>query len=166
MATVGFGTGTVSTIGELPAVGTEAPDALLVRTDMEAVQLSSIPGRRVLNIFPSIGTGVCQASVRNFNERAAQFENTAIMNISMDLPFALHGFCAAEGIEGVESYSAFRGSFAQDYGVQFTEGKFSGLCSRSIVIIDENNKVVYTEQVESTGQEPNYDAALSAIKSL
>ncbi len=166
MATVGFGTGMVSTIGELPAVGTEAPDALLVSTGMEPVNLSSIPGRRVLNIFPSIGTGVCQASVRSFNERAAQFENTSIMNISMDLPFALNGFCAAEGIEGVQSFSAFRGSFAQDYGVEFTEGKFAGLCSRSIVIIDENNQVVYTEQVPSTGQEPDYDAALAAIKAL
>ena len=164
MAMVEFGGGLVSTIGELPAVGTQAPDALLVDKDLNGVQLRSIPGKKVLNIFPSIGTGVCQNSVRNFNAKAAEFGDAKVLNISQDLPFAMIGFCAAEGIENVESYSTFRGNFSKDYGVEFTEGGFIGLCSRSIVILDENNQVIYTEQVPATGQEPDYAAALAALK--
>ena len=117
----------------------------------------------MLSIFPSIGTGVCQASVRRFNELAAGLENTTVLNVSVDLPFAVAGFCAAEGIEGVHVGSAFRSSFGDDYGVRLLDSKFEGLLARAIVVIDEDGTVTYTELVPQIGQEPDYDAAVAAL---
>ena len=163
MARVEFGNGMVSTIGELPPVGRKAPDSLLVDENLKSVQLSEITGRKILNIFPSIGTGVCQSQVRAFSKLAGQLGDTKVLNISLDLPFAMIQFCGAEGIENAANYSTFRGDFAVDYGVKFLEGGFEGLCSRSIVVIDAAGIVIYTEQVPATGQEPDYKALLAAL---
>ena len=128
MATTALGDDPAHTTGELPAVGEQAPDFTLVDTDLKEFSLADLPGRKVLSIFPSIGTGVCQASVREFNKRAAGLDDTTVLNISVDLPFALAGFCAAEGIEDVKVGSAFRSSFAEDYGVRLTTPS-SRVCS-------------------------------------
>lgn len=155
----------ISTVGSLPLVGSEAPDFELVGVDMEAVRLNDFDGKRVvLNIFPSVDTGVCATSVRTFNERAAGLENTAVVCVSQDLPMALGRFCAAEGIHNVVAASGFRSSFADDYGVRMTDGRLAGLCSRAVVVLDENHVVVLTEQVPEIGQEPDYDAAIDALR--
>lgn len=155
----------IHTSGNLPAVGSAAPDFNLLRNDLSAATLADYSGKKkILSIFPSIDTPVCAGSVRTFNQRAAALANTAVLNISADLPFAHKRFCAAEGISGVETLSSFRSSFAKDYGLEIAEGALAGLCSRAIVVLDENNKVVYTEQVPEIAQEPNYDAALAALK--
>lgn len=155
----------METIGSLPAVGSTAPDFNLVKVDLSTSALQDYRGSKVvLNIFPSIGTGVCQSSVRQFNQEAAELENTHVLCISKDLPFAQKEFCAAEGIENVEMLSDFRdGSFGRDYGVTYLGSKFEGLLSRAVVVVDENGTVLYTEQVPETGQEPNYKAALEAL---
>lgn len=163
MATTALGGNPAHTVGELPAVGDQAPDFTLVDTDLKEFSSADLPGRKVLSIFPSIGTGVCQASLRKFNELAAGLEDTTVLNVSVDLPFALAGFCAAEGIENVKVGSAFRSSFGEDYGVRMTDNKFQGLLARSIVVIDADGKVLYTELVPDTGQEPDYDAAITAL---
>ncbi len=165
MAEVKLGENTVHTSGSLPAVGGDAPDARLVRNDLSEMQLSSYAGKRVvLNIFPSIDTGVCAASVRKFNELAASLDNTAVLNISLDLPFAQKRFCGAEGIENVETLSAFKNnSFEEAYQVTMIDGGMQGFFSRAIVVVDENGDVVHAEQVPSIGQEPNYDAAIAVL---
>ena len=118
----------------------------------------------MLSIFPSIGTGVCQAGLRNFNKLAAGLEDTTVLNISVDLPFAVRDFCAAEGIEGVKVGSAFRSTFGDDYGMRLIDSKFEGLLARSVVVLDEDDKVLYTELVPSISQEPDYDAAIAALR--
>lgn len=153
----------IDTSGELPSKGTEAPASKLVKLDLSEVDLSAYSGKKVLNIFPSIDTPVCAASVREFNKRAAAKEGVTVLNISKDLPFAQKRFCGAEGLEGVECLSAYRSSFAQDYGVEITSGPLQGLCARAVLILDESNKVIYSEQVPEIGQEPNYEAALAAL---
>ncbi len=155
----------IETVGDLPAVGSAAPEFELVRHDLSGLTLESLKGSRVvLNIFPSVDTGTCAASVRKFNEKAAALENTQVVCVSADLPFALGRFCAAEGVDGVTTASAFRNpEFGEKYGVRFTTGPLKGLLSRSIVVIDESGKVIYTEQVSETVNEPNYDAALAAL---
>ena len=163
MATTALGDDPAHTVGELPAVGDKAPDFTLVDTDLKEFSLADIPGRKVLSIFPSIGTGVCQASVREFNKRAAALDDTTVLNVSVDLPFALAGFCAAEGIEDVKVGSAFRSSFAEDYGVRLTDSKFQGLLARAVVVVDADGKVVHTQLVPNIGQEPDYDAALASL---
>ena len=164
MADITFAGNPVHTVGELPAVGSAAPAFTLTDTDLGDVTLDSLKGKRVvLNIFPSVDTGVCATSVRTFNEKAAGLDNTVVVNASMDLPFALKRFCAAEGIENVTSASAFRSSFADDYQVRMTDGPLAGLTSRAVVVIDSDGKVVYTEQVPEIGQEPDYSAALDAL---
>lgn len=163
MATITQGGNPAHTVGELPAVGEKAPEFTLVDTDLKEFGSADLSGRVVLNIFPSIGTGVCQASVRRFNELAAGLEGTTVVNVSLDLPFALKGFCAAEGIEDVKVGSAFRSSFGEDYGVRLLDNNFAGLLARSVVVIDENGTVTYTELVPDTGQEPDYDAAVAAL---
>lgn len=165
MAEIKLGENTVNTSGNLPAVGSDAPDATLVANDLSEVQLSSYAGKRVvLNIFPSIDTGICGASVRKFNEAAASLENTAVINVSVDLPFAQKRFCGAEGIENAISLSAFRdGSFDSGYGVTMTDGKMKGFFSRAVVVVNEKGDVIYTEQVPQIGQEPNYEAALAVL---
>lgn len=164
MATTALGDAPAHTTGELPAVGEKAPDFTLVDADLAEYTLADVPGRRVLSIFPSIGTGVCQASVRRFNELAAGLEDTTVVNVSVDLPFALVGFCAAEGIENVKVGSAFRSSFGEDYGVLLTDSKFEGLLARAVVVLDADGTVTYTELVPQIGQEPDYDAALAALR--
>jgi thiol peroxidase len=164
MATTALGDTPAHTSGELPAVGEQAPDFTLVDADLKELSLADLSGRTVLSIFPSIGTGVCQASVRRFNELAAGLENTTVLNVSVDLPFALAGFCAAEGIDGVQVASAFRSSFAEDYGVRLTDTKFEGLLARAIVVLDADHKVLHTELVPQIGQEPDYDAAVAALR--
>ncbi|MCW2762639.1 MAG: tpx [Marmoricola sp.] len=163
MATTALGDAPAHTSGELPAVGDKAPDFTLVDTDLKEFSLTDLPGRKVLSIFPSIGTGVCQAALRRFNELAAGLDNTTVVNISVDLPFAVRDFCAAEGIEGVLVGSAFRSSFGEEYGVRLLDSKFEGLLARAVVILDEDGKVVYTELVPQIGQEPDYDAAIAAL---
>lgn len=153
----------VQTEGNLPAVGSPAPDVTLTGLDLADKKLSSIPGKRVLNIFPSVDTGVCATSVRTFNKRATEKPNVTVINVSMDLPFALKRFCGAEGIEKALSFSGFRSDFGKQYGVTLKSGGLSGLYSRAVVVIDESGKVLYTEQVPEIGQEPNYDAALSKL---
>lgn len=165
MATVTLKGDPIETVGELPARGNAAPDFTLVKTDLSEVSLSEFHGKNViLNIFPSIDTGVCAKSVRAFNERATGLENTAVVCISADLPFAAARFCGAEGIENVTTASSFRSSFGQDYGVAITSGPLTGLLSRAVVVIDTTGKVIYTEQVAETGQEPDYDSAIAALQ--
>jgi thiol peroxidase len=163
MATTALGDSPAHTTGELPAVGAKAPDFTLVDADLKEFSLSDLPGRKVLSIFPSIGTGVCQASVRKFNELAAGLEDTTVLNVSVDLPFALAGFCAAEGIDKVKVGSAFRSTFGQDYGVTLTDSKFEGLLARAVVVVDADGQVAYTELVPQIGQEPDYDAAIASL---
>lgn len=165
MAQITFKGTPIQTCGELPAKNSLAPDFTLVKQDLSDAGLSDYKGRRlVLNIFPSIDTGVCATSVRKFNEKAAALENTVVLCVSMDLPFAQSRFCGAEGIKNVVTASAFRSSFGDHYGVTIAEGLLAGLLARAVVVINESGKVIYTEQVPEIAQEPDYDAALAALK--
>ncbi|MGB5811209.1 MAG: thiol peroxidase [Polyangiales bacterium] len=151
------------TNGDLPAVGTKAPDFVLVGTDMGEKTLADFAGKKkILSINPSYDTPVCQVATRTFNQRAAGLDGVVVLMVSADLPFAQKRFCAAEGIEGVVPVSTFRGSFLQDYGVELVDGPLKGVSARAIVVIDENDQVVHTELVPDIAQEPDYDAALSA----
>lgn len=155
----------IETVGELPQAGTTAPDFSLVKQDLSETTLAAYKGKNlILNIFPSVDTGTCAMSVRTFNEKATTLENTQVLCVSADLPFAFSRFCGAEGISNVETASGFRASFGDDYGVKFKTGPLAGLYSRCVVIIDPTGKVIYTEQVAETADEPNYDAALAAVK--
>ncbi|MFY0627998.1 MAG: thiol peroxidase [Reichenbachiella sp.] len=154
----------ITTIGELPAVGTTAPEFELVKTDLSRVKLSEYTGRVILNIFHSVDTGTCAASVRKFNELASKMENTKVLCISRDLPFAMSRFCGAEGIENVEMLSDFvDGSFGKDYGLTFSTGPVAGLDARALIVLDENKKILHAEQVQEVVDEPNYDAALAVL---
>ena len=159
MATVTFKGSEVKTNGSLPAVGTTAPDFKLVGAGLNEISIADFKGKRVvLNIFPSIDTGVCATSVRNFNKLAAATDNVVVICVSKDLPFAQSRFCGAEGLDNVITASDFRyNSFATDYGVLFADGPLKGLMARSVVAVDENGKVLYTELVSETVEEPNYD---------
>ena len=164
MTTVTLQGNPIETSGKLPAVGSDAPPFTVVKQDLSEVSLDDFKGKKlVLNIFPSIDTATCAMSVRTFNQKAAELENTEVLCISMDLPFALGRFCGAEGIDKVTTASGFRSSFGKDYGLAFTTGPLTGLYSRSVVIVDESGKVVYTEQVGETVDEPDYEAALKAL---
>lgn len=165
MAKIMLGETPIHTRGELPAVGEPAPDFKLVGTDLAEHALSDFAGRSVvLNIFPSLDTAVCAASVRRFNEIASSRDNTVVLCISADLPFAHKRFCTAEGLENVVSLSTYRDAgFAQAYGVEMLDGKLAGLMSRAVVVVDAEGKVAYTEQVPAIGQEPDYEAALAAL---
>lgn len=164
MATTAFKDNPVTTSGDLPAVGSTAPAFTLVGTDLADLTSGSLAGKRVvLNIFPSVDTGVCAQSVRTFNEKAAGLDNTAIVNVSADLPFALKRFSADEGIENASSGSTFRGDFATDYGVKMADGPLAGLCARSVVVLDAEGKVLYTQLVDEITTEPDYDSALAAL---
>lgn len=155
----------VHTIGTLPAVGSTIKDFALVDSGLNVKTLENFDGKRkVFNIFPSIDTPTCAASSRKFNEEASGLDNTVVINVSKDLPFALGRFCAAEGLNNVETLSDFRSSFGDDYEVTITDSPLKGLLSRAVIVTDENNKVVYTEQVPEIADEPNYEAALSALK--
>lgn len=157
----------VSLTGEFIQVGAVAPEFSLVKGDLSSLTLNDVKGKyAVLNIFPSMDTGVCAASVRKFNELAAEMPNTVVLAISKDLPFAQSRFCSAEGIENVVSLSDYRytSDFAEKYGVLMTDGPLAGLLARAVVIINPEGKVIYTELVPEITQEPNYDAALAAIR--
>ncbi len=165
MANITFKGNPTHTVGDLPEVGTQAKDFTLVNSDLSEKKLSDYKGKKVvLNIFPSIDTGVCAASARHFNKDATALENTVVVNVSRDLPFALSRFCAAEGLDNVDVLSDFRGSFGEDYGVTLEDSPLHGLLSRAVVVLDEDGKVIYTEQVPEIGQEPNYEGALEAVK--
>lgn len=165
MAKITLGGTPINTLGELPKMGTIAKDFALVSEDLSEKTLSDFKGKRViLNIFPSIDTGVCAASARKFNEEVSSLENTVVINISKDLPFALSRYCAAEGLDNVINLSDFRGSFSKDYEVEIVDGPLKGLNSRAVIILDEEGKVIYTEQVPEIKQEPNYEVALSVLK--
>jgi thiol peroxidase len=158
MVTTQFKGNTVTTAGELPAIGSQAPDFTLVSTDMSEVSLSDYQGQWVLlNIFPSLDTGVCAASVREFNKRAADLDNTVVLNVSMDLPFAQARFCGAEGIDRAHTASAFRSNFGDDYGVRLEDSPMAGLLSRAVVVINPEGEVTYTQRVEEITTEPDYD---------
>ncbi|MCW2512131.1 MAG: Thiol peroxidase, Tpx-type [Mycobacterium sp.] len=152
-----------NTVGELPAVGTAAPDFTLTGTDLAAVTSADYRGKAfLLNIFPSVDTPVCAASVRTFNERAAE-SGIAVLCVSNDLPFAQSRFCGAEDIENVKTASGFRDSFGADYGITVADGPFAGLLGRAVVVVGADGNVTYTELVPEVSQEPNYDAALAAL---
>jgi thiol peroxidase len=165
MATITLKGNPLHTAGELPAKGSKAPDFKLINTDMASKSLADYAGKKlVLNIFPSVDTPVCAASVRKFNEEASKKENTVVLNISKDLPFALKRFCGAEGLEGVESLSEFKvQNFSEAYQVAMTDGPLAGLMSRAVVVLNEEGVVVHTEQVPEIAQEPDYEGALNAI---
>ena len=157
----------INTNGELPAVGSQAPDFSLVNGRLEDVSLANYAGKKkVLNIVPSLDTPVCAASARAFNEKASHFENTVILMVSADLPFAQGRFCESEGLKEVAAVSTFRGNFAKDYGVHIFDSMLAGLTARAVVILDENDKVIYTELVREITHEPDYDEALNAVKDL
>jgi thiol peroxidase len=164
MASITFKNTPVSTVGELPAKGSTLPAFELVGQDLGAVSSADLAGKRVvLNIFPSVDTGTCAMSVRTFNEVAAGLENTVVVCVSKDLPFAQARFCGAEGIENVVTGSAFRSSFGEDFGVTMADGPLAGLLSRAVVVTDAEGTVLYTEQVGAVSEEPDYDAARAAL---
>lgn len=156
----------VNTIGDLPKTGTQAPDFVLVKTDLSEIKLSDVKGKKViLNIFPSIDTPVCATSVRKFNAEAAGISNTVVLCVSRDLPFAHSRFCGAEGIDKVESVSDFRtGDFGKKYGIEIIDSPLAGLLARSVVAIDEKGMIVYSELVPETTSEPDYEGALKAVR--
>lgn len=165
MASITLGGNSIHTSGELPKVGSKAIDFNLVKTDLGTASLADFTGTRVvLNIFPSIDTGTCATSVRKFNEKASALENTKVLCISRDLPFAQKRFCGAEGLENVINLSDFKeGSFGKNYGLEITDGPLAGLHSRVVVVLDENGTILHTEQVNEIADEPNYEAALAVL---
>lgn len=165
MAKVTFKGSPVTTVGDLPAVGAAAPAFTLVGKDLSDVTLENLAGKTVvLNIFPSIDTPVCAASVRRFNAEAAALGDTVVLCVSADLPFAHGRFCSVEGLDKVVPLSVFRApEFGRDYGVAINEGPLRGLLSRAVVIIDETGTVKYTQQVAEITEEPDYEAALRAL---
>lgn len=166
MAKITLGGTETNTIGNLPEVGSQAPDFQLVSKDMKELTLASYHGQNViLNIYPSIDTGVCAMSTVKFNQEASNLENTRIVCVSKDLPFALSRYCKAEGIENLDNLTNFRdgGGFGEGYGVEIVDGAFKGLNARAIVVIDGEGKVIYTELVPEVGQEPNYEKALASL---
>lgn len=166
MATVTLKGNPVSTIGELPAVGSVAPAFELVKSDLSDLKSEDLAGKKViLNIFPSLDTSVCAASVRRFNIEASKMPDTRVVCISKDLPFAHSRFCTTEGIENVISASEFRSNnFGKSYGVMITDGPLRGLMARSVVVLDEAGKVIYNELVPEITREPDYQSALASLK--
>ncbi len=156
----------MNTAGELPQKGSMAPDFKAVKNDLSEIKLSDLKGKRVvINIFPSIDTGVCAASVRRFNKEASELKNTVVLCLSQDLPFAQARFCGAEGLTNVVTVSTFRNpEFNQGYGMLLKDGPMAGLMARSVVAVDEGGKVIYTELVGEVTNEPNYEAALACLK--
>jgi len=159
MASITLGGNPIHTQGELPKADSKAPDFNLIKTDLSSTSLSDYAGSKlVLNIFPSIDTGVCATSVRTFNQKASSLENTKVLCISRDLPFAQKRFCGAEGLENVENLSDFKtGSFGDAYGLTIVDGPLAGLHSRVVIVLDENGMVTYAEQLPEIAQEPNYE---------
>jgi thioredoxin-dependent peroxiredoxin len=165
MASVILGGNAINTNGELPKTGSKAPDFNLIKNDLSVVSLSDFAGKQlVLNIFPSIDTSTCATSVRQFNEKAAHLDNTAVLCISRDLPFAQKRFCGAENISNVMTLSDFReGKFGKDYGLEMMQGGFAGLHARAVIVIGIDGEIKYSELVPEIGNEPDYDVALNAL---
>jgi thiol peroxidase len=165
MSSITLGGNPVNTSGELPKIGTQLADFKLVKNDLSIATLADFSGKKVVfNIFPSIDTGTCAASVRKFNETAANLTNTVVLCVSRDLPFAQKRFCGAEGIENVENLSDFKdGSFGKTNGLEITDGVLAGLHSRAVIVIDEKGTILHTEQVNEIADEPNYEAALAVL---
>jgi thiol peroxidase len=165
MATVTLGGNPIHTNGELPKIGSKAPDFKLVNTDLSIASLADFVGSKVvLNIFPSIDTGTCATSVRTFNAKASTLANTKVLCISRDLPFAQKRFCGNEGLENVINLSDFNtGSFGKDYGLEITDSVLAGLHSRVVIVLDENGIIKFAEQVPEIADEPNYETALAAL---
>lgn len=166
MANVTLGGTPVITLGNLPEVGSKTPDFKLTATDLSDKSLSDFNGSRlVLNVFPSVDTGTCAQSIRTFNEKASELENTKVLCISKDLPFAMARFCGAEGLDNVESFSDYKtGNFGEAYGLTFKDGAFETLLSRCIIVVGTDGTILHTEQVSEIADEPNYEAALNALK--
>ena len=166
MATITLGGNAIHTSGSLPEVGSDAPDFLLTKNDLSDVSLKDFSGKKIiLNIFPSLDTGICAASVRRFNSEAGNLDNTVVLGVSVDLPFAHSRFCEAEGIENVITLSDLRNKdFGENYGVRIVDGPLAGIFSRAIVIVGTDGKVVYTQQAPEIKQEPDYEAALNALR--
>jgi thiol peroxidase len=163
MAQTALGGNPVNTVGDLPSVGS-SPSFTLTKADLSEVTNADYAGKRViLNIFPSIDTPTCATSVRTFNERAASLDNTVVLCVSADLPFAQKRFCGAEGIENVESASTFRSNFGESWGITLADGRLNGLLGRAVVVLDESGKVAYTELVPEIANEPDYDSAIAAL---
>lgn len=165
MAKITFQGNPINTSGELPAVGAKAPDFRLVGPDLSDVSLASFKGKKkLLNIVPSLDTPVCATSTKKFNEQAARRDDVVMLVVSADLPFAQSRFCSAENTKNVKTLSLMRGQdFARTYGVLIKDGPLAGLTARAVVVIDENDKVKYTELVPEIAQEPNYDKAVAAL---
>ncbi len=165
MAQITFKGTKINTSGTLPAIGSKAPDFLLTNSSLEDVSLSSFAGKKkILNIVPSLDTGVCAASARSFDKKVAGMDGVVCLTISADMPFASDRFCKTEGVKNVITLSELRNrDFGKNYGCRITDGPLAGLLSRAIVVLDENNKVLYTEQVPEIAQEPDYDKALAAV---
>jgi len=166
MAKITLGGNPINTNGDLPKVGSAAPDFKLQDADLNDLSLASFKGKKkLLNIVPSLDTPTCALSTKKFNEQATKYPNTVMLIVSADLPFAQKRFCSAENTDKVKSLSMMRSrNFAKDYGVLITDGPLAGITARAIVVIDENNKVVHTELVPEIKQEPNYEKALAALK--
>jgi thiol peroxidase len=166
MAKITFKGNPVSTVGDLPKVGGPSPDFTLTKVDLAPLAKKDLLGKNVvLNIFPSIDTGVCATSVRTFNQKAAALQDTVVVCVSKDLPFAMKRFCGAEGIDKVTTASWFRGpDFGKDFGVTMTDGPLAGLFARAVVVVDKTGKVVHSQLVPEIAQEPNYDQALASIR--
>lgn len=166
MAEITLGGNPVHTSGDLPETGAKAPSFELVGSDLTPVTSEDLAGQRVvLNIFPSVDTAVCASSVRTFNERAAELADTTVVCVSADLPFAAARFCGSEGIEHVVTGSTFRSSFLDDYGVRMTDGRLAGVAARAVVVLAADGTVLHRELVPEIAQEPDYDAAISALQS-
>jgi thiol peroxidase len=165
MATITVGGKPVKTSGDLPSVGSTAPDFLLTKGDLSDVSLKDFQGKKkILNIVTSLDTGVCANSAKRFEAEVSKLGNTVVLTVSCDLPFAQSRFCKAENVQKVITLSQLRNrNFGRDYGVEFVDGPLAGLTARSIVVLDENNKVVYNQQVPENGDEPDYDSALRAV---
>jgi len=164
MATITLKGNPIETTGELPAVGSTAPDFTVTTPDLKDFTLASLGSqKKVLNIFPSLDTGVCALSVRRFNAEAANHPEVIVLNLSADLPFAHRRFCTSEGIDKARNGSTFRSSFARDYGLEIATSGMAGLASRVVIVLDGHNRVLHAEQVPEIAQEPDYAAALAAL---
>jgi thiol peroxidase len=166
MANITLKGNSIQTLGNLPEKGNKVPEFELIKNDLSVAKLSDYKGQKlVLNIFPSLDTGTCAASVRKFNQEAANLSNTKVLCISRDLPFAQARFCGAEGLNNVETLSDFAsGKFGKDYQLEITTGPLAHLNSRCVIVLNENQEVIYTEQVPEIVDEPNYQAALNVLK--
>jgi thiol peroxidase len=165
MAIITFQNHPVTTCGELPIVGSDAPAFSLANNELEEVTLQTYAGKRkILSIVPSLDTPTCAASARKFNQKASSFDNTVILVVSADLPFAQCRFCDTEGLDSVEALSSFRSSFGSDYGVDIVDGALAGLTARAVVVIDEHDKVIYTQLAPELAHELDYEAIINALK--